>query len=68
MWNGETGHHQRILSVEKVKKEYGSNESMLYMPIVNLWDKEAVATIQTFIKNFTQLLTNYASKMMQIRI
>lgn len=38
--------------VEKVKKEYGSNESMLYMPIVNLWDKEAVATIQTFIKNF----------------
>ena len=41
--------------VEKVKKEYGSNESMLYMPIVNLWDKEAVATIQTFIKNFTPI-------------
>lgn len=41
--------------VEKVKKEYGSNESMLYMPIVNLWDKEAVAIIQTFIKNFTPI-------------
>ena len=41
--------------VEKVKKEYGSNESMLYMPIVNLWDKEAVATIQTFITNFTPI-------------
>lgn len=41
--------------VEKVKKEYGSNESMLYMPIVNLWDKEAVATIQTFIKKFTPI-------------
>ena len=41
--------------VEKVKKEYGSNESMLYMPIVNLWDKEAVATKQTFIKNFTPI-------------
>ena len=41
--------------VEKVKKEYGSNESMLYMPIVNLWDKEAVATIQTFIKDFTPI-------------
>ena len=41
--------------VEKVKKEYGSNESMLYMPIVNLWDKEAVTTIQTFIKNFTPI-------------
>ena len=41
--------------VEKVKKEYGSNESMLYMPIVNSWDKEAVATIQTFIKNFTPI-------------
>ena len=41
--------------VEKVKKEYGSNESILYMPIVNLWDKEAVATIQTFIKNFTPI-------------
>lgn len=41
--------------VEKVKKEYGSNESMLYMPIANLWDKEAVATIQTFIKNFTPI-------------
>ena len=41
--------------VEKVKKEYGSNESMLYMPIVNLWDKEAVATIQNFIKNFTPI-------------
>lgn len=25
------------------------------MPIVNLWDKEAVATIQTFIKNFTPI-------------
>ena len=41
--------------VEKVKKEYGSNESILYMPIVNLWDKEAVATIQTFIKDFTPI-------------
>ena len=41
--------------VEKVKKEYGSNESMLYMPIVNLWDKEPVATIQTFNKNFTPI-------------
>ena len=28
---------------------------LLYMPIVNLWDKEAVATIQTFIKNFTPI-------------
>ena len=45
----------RYYPVEKVKKEYGSNESMLYMPIVNLWDKEAVATIQTFIKNFTPI-------------
>ena len=41
--------------VEKVKKEYGSSESILYMPIVNLWDKEAVATIQTFIKDFTPI-------------
>ena len=41
--------------VEKVKKEYGSNESILYMPIVNLCDKEAVATIQTFIKDFTPI-------------
>ena len=41
--------------VEKVKKEYGSNESILYMPLVNLWDKEAVATIQTFIKDFTPI-------------
>ena len=41
--------------LEKVKKEYGSNESILYMPIVNLWDKEAVATIQTFIKDFTPI-------------
>ena len=41
--------------VEKVKKEYGSNKSILYMPIVNLWDKEAVATIQTFIKDFTPI-------------
>lgn len=41
--------------VEKVKKEYGSNESILYMPIVNLWDKEAVVTIQTFIKDFTPI-------------
>ena len=41
--------------VEIVKKEYGSNDSILYMPIVNLWDKEAVATIQTFIKDFTPI-------------
>ena len=41
--------------VEKVKNEYVSNESILYMPIVNLWDKEAVATIQTFIKDFTPI-------------
>ena len=41
--------------VEKVKKEYGSNESILYKPIVNLWDKEEVATIQTIIKDFTPI-------------
>mgnify|MGYP000054813013 CR=1 FL=1 len=53
MWNGKTSHYQGILSCGESEKEYGSNESILYMPIVNLWDKEAVATIQTFIKYFT---------------
>lgn len=41
--------------VEKVKKEYSSSESMLYMPIINLWNKEAATTIQAFIKDFTPI-------------
>ncbi len=53
---------KRILSCRESEKRVWLNESMLYMPIVNLWDK-AVATIQTFIKTLPQLLTNYASKM-----
>lgn len=38
--------------VEKVKAEYGSTKGMLYMPIVNLWNKEAKSSIQAFIKGF----------------
>ena len=54
--------------VEKVKKEYGSNESMLYMPSLIYGIKKQLPLYKLLSKTLPQLLTNYASKMMQIRI
>lgn len=38
--------------IEKVKESYGSNQGMLYMPIIDLWNDKAVASVQEFIKDF----------------
>lgn len=38
--------------VEKVKAEYGENSNMLYMPIIDLGNEEAVRQAEAFIKDF----------------
>lgn len=39
--------------VAKVKEEYGADkDGMLYMPIINLWKKEAVESVDGFIQDF----------------
>lgn len=41
--------------IEKVKESYGSNQGMLYMPIIDLWNDKAVASVQEFIKDFVPI-------------
>ena len=41
--------------VEKVQEEYGTNTSMLYMPIIHLWKEEDIKATESFIKDFTPI-------------
>src|SRR5574344_166081 len=41
--------------VDKVKEEYGNAKGMLYMPIINLWKSESVASVDGFIKEFSPI-------------
>lgn len=41
--------------VDKVKEEYGNTKGMLYMPIINLWKSESVASVDGFIKEFSPI-------------
>ena len=39
----------------QVQEEYGTNTSMLYMPIIHLWKEEDIKATESFIKDFTPI-------------